>query len=139
MLRKALGKTLDYFFGFGDKQDYYHTLMKYNWAFKNKNKTGIGETVDKVAKIITRSSLTLVQAINIYYAIVNNTPKALLFIPLIEIPRTFSLFSDYEYRKEILEKKERAINRLFHPDQFKEKRKKRNDFSDIDDADWWKE
>jgi len=115
MLKKILGKTSDYLFGFGDKKDYYNAAIEYNWAFESEGEQRISNFSlkgDKLAKIMIRSVVTSFQIMIIHNAITQRNYHPLLALPMLEIPRIFSLLADYINKKRILKKKEEVITQL---------------------------
>jgi len=141
MLRKAVGKTLDYFFGVGDKNDLYNTGKKYSWTLQNKDIRKIVEeslNSDKITKIIVRNITNISQTAIVYYAITEKNYLFFLALPILETLRIFSLFADYKNKKRFLKNRDKELENLFHPEETEENRNTTNPHSDINDADWWK-
>ena len=114
---KGFKKNSDYFFGFGDKQDYYNLAGNYNSFSEDEYKKKIEDSalkIDKLFKIILRSSITLFQAVNIYRIVLHNDIPHHYNMPMMEILRGFSLLADYRNKKRLIKEKDNAIEAIFN-------------------------
>jgi hypothetical protein len=116
MFKRTLAKTLDYFFGFGNKKDYYNTAISYLPFSGNEVTQTIEKNslrIDKFSKIAFRSTITMLEMVEIYYLNSNNS-KILLSLAILEAGRAISLLIDYKNKKRILYKKDKTIDDMFN-------------------------
>jgi len=114
-LLKTIGKFSDYFFGFGDKDDYYNEFNKNQLLFGEEYTQSFEKAtvrLDKNAKIFVRTTITLLELSYLGLCLhKNETPNFLPFIGA-EIFRMISLLSDYKNKKDILKRKDLILESM---------------------------